>query len=244
MIIGGLQKTSLIDFPGRLACTIFTQGCNFACPFCHNKDLVKGKGKGLIDEDYFFDFLEKRRNILEGVCITGGEPCLQTDLVGFCQKIKSFGLEIKLDTNGSRPEVLEELIRGAIHESPVLDMVAIDVKARWEDYEKAVGVKVDLENVKRSMEMIVKSGLEYELRTTVVPKIHNRGSLIQLAKELKELGGKNVVWVLQKFRASENCLDKKYRDMESFSDDEMEEFLKAVKKVLPKTELRGVYNYA
>ncbi len=231
MKIGGLQKTSVIDFPGRLACTVFTVGCNFACPFCHNKSLVDGKGIELIDENYFFEFLKKRKNILEGVCITGGEPTLQIELADFCRKIKAMGLAVKLDTNGSRPEVLGKLM-------PLVDMVAMDVKSCWEDYERTTGVKINLINVKKSIKLIWESGVEYEFRTTAVPGMHNRDSLIQLAEELKELGGKEVVLVLQKFRASENCLDKRYRKMKSFSDEEMEGFLKGVRAVLPKTTLK------
>ena len=247
MRIGGLQKTSLIDFPGRLACTVFTVGCNFRCPYCHNKELL-GAGYApppLILEKEFFDFLKKRKGILEGVCITGGEPCLQSDLKDFCKKIKRMGLEVKLDTNGSRPEVLEGLI-----ERGLIDMVAMDVKGRFEDYPRIANSKLQISNykqipnyklqteIKKSVKIILESGIEYELRTTVVPGIHDRDSLIELAKELKEVGGENLVWVLQKFKAGPNCLDEKYRDMESFSDEEMEGFLRVVKKVLRKTELR------
>ena len=237
MRIGGLQKTSVIDFPGRLACTVFTVGCNFVCPFCHNKSLVDGKGIELIDENYFFEFLKKRKNILEGVCITGGEPTLQVELADFCRKIKAMGLAVKLDTNGSRPEVLEKLLAGGF-----LDMVAMDVKNCFSKYRKTIQVesqKFKVESwVKKSIKMILESGLEYEFRTTVVPRMHNGDSLIQLAEELKELGGKETIWVLQKFRANENCLDKRYRKMKSFSDEEMEGFLRGAREVLPKTTLR------
>jgi len=234
MRIGGLQKTSVIDFPGRLAGTVFTMGCNFACPFCHNGDLARGKGE-LLREDEFWRFLKKRKNILEGVCITGGEPCLQADLGVFCERIKKMGLAVKLDTNGSRPEVVEELL-----EKGVLDMVAMDVKNCFDDYGNVSKPAVFdvLKKIKKSIRMIVESGIEYEFRTTVVPGLHDEKSLVKLAEELRGLGGKNVIWVLQKFRGNPNCLDKKYRKKKSFSDEKMEGFLEVVRKILPKTKLR------
>ncbi len=234
MRIGGLQKTSLIDYPGKVACTVFVAGCNFRCPFCHNKELIEGDWQE-IDEVKFFEFLEKRKGVLDGVCVTGGEPCLQKDLVSFCKKIKKLGLKIKLDTNGSRLEVIRELMKKGL-----VDMVAMDVKSRWQDYEKVAGVSVDLGVVKESIKLIIDSGLEYELRTTVVPGLHDKKILVELARQLEELGGKKVVWVLQRFRASEGCLKKKYRQMESFNDEEMKGFLKAVKEVLSKVRLRGL----
>lgn len=233
MRIGGLQKTSVIDFPDRLSCTVFTVGCNFACPFCHNGDLAKGKTENLLSENYFFEFLDKRKNVLEGVCITGGEPCLQKDLVEFCQKIKKTDLALKLDTNGSRPEVLERLLK-----KNLLDMVAMDIKSCFGDYGKTTGVKINLVNIKESIKLILKSGLEYEFRTTVVPGLHDEKSLVKLAEELRRSGGKEIIWMLQKFRASQNCLDKKYRKKKSFNDEEMEGFFELVKKILPKTSLR------
>ncbi|MBU3935711.1 anaerobic ribonucleoside-triphosphate reductase activating protein, partial [Patescibacteria group bacterium] len=173
-----MQKTSVIDFPGRLACTVFTQGCNFACPFCHNKDLVGGKEVELVGEDYFFKFLKKRKDILEGVCITGGEPCLQPGLLDFCKKIKETGLTIKLDTNGSRPETLEELLK-----EKVLDMVAMDVKGQFGDYKKITKLKITNYElrIKESIRTILESGVEYEFRTTVVPELHDKTSLVKLA---------------------------------------------------------------
>lgn len=237
-MIGGLQKTTLIDFPGRLACTVFTIGCNFRCPFCHNKDLVSLKNfrrKGLkeLSEDSFFDFLKKRKKILEGVCITGGEPTIQPDLVEFCQKIKDLGLEVKLDTNGSNPKLVEQLIKNHL-----LDFIAMDIKSCFADYPKATAVSFPLEEIKRSINLILKSGLEYEFRTTVVPGIHHKKNLIKLAKELKNFSPK-LSWVLQQFQPK-NCLDPKYLKVKPFSKEKMEEILKSLQMILPKTKMRGV----
>jgi len=134
MIIGGLQKTTLADYPGKVVCTIFTVGCNFVCPFCHNKDLLSQKSFEKSDyqriaEKEFFAFLESRKNILDGVCITGGEPTLQPDLISFCQKIKDKNLLIKLDTNGSRPEVIADLIA-----ADLVDFIAMDIKSSFPKY--------------------------------------------------------------------------------------------------------------
>jgi len=238
MLLGGLQKTSLIDFPGRVACTVFTIGCNFRCPFCHNKDLVslkefrKSKLELLKEED-FFRFLEKRKGVLDGVCITGGEPTLQKDLLEFCQKIKDLGLKVKLDTNGSQPEVLKKLMGEG-----VVDFIAMDVKIHFSAYDKAAGVKVQAEKIKKSIELILKSGLEYELRTTIVPGVHDQAGLVRLARELKKLNNE-FVWVWQQFRAK-NCLDPVYLKKKPYREEKIRGFLREVKELLPKTTIRGM----
>ncbi|MFC1711104.1 anaerobic ribonucleoside-triphosphate reductase activating protein [Patescibacteria group bacterium] len=245
MLIGGLQKTTLIDFPGRVACTVFTVGCNFRCPFCHNKDLVtlknfKNNGLKQYMEAYFFRFLEKRKKILDGVCITGGEPTLQKDLANFCEKIKKLGLEVKIDTNGSNPEILKYLV-----EKKLVDFFAMDIKTTFSDYKKVVGSNFKIENIKKSINIILQSGLEYEFRTTVVPKIHKAKTLVQLARDLinqakaiKYAKPSKINLVLQNFRP-QNCLDKKYLKVKPFSEKEMQNLLKLVKKVLINTKLRG-----
>lgn len=238
MLLGGLQKTSLIDFPGRVACTVFVVGCNFRCPFCHNRDLVslkefrKSKLELLKEED-FFRFLEKRKGILDGVCITGGEPTLQKDLLGFCQRIKDLGFKVKLDTNGSQPEVLKKLMKKG-----VVDFIAMDVKTNFSAYDKAAGVKVQAEKVKRSIKLILKSGLEYELRTTIVPGVHDQVGLVRLAKELKKLDNE-LVWIWQQFRAK-NCLDPVYLKKKPYKEEKMRGFLREVKGLLPKITIRGM----
>jgi len=278
MLIGGLQKTTLIDFPGRVACTVFTVGCNFRCPFCHNKDLVslanfKKAGIDSISEDYFFDFLEKRKKILDGVCITGGEPTVHADLPQFCKKIKDLsatgrsssgrGLEVKLDTNGSNPEMLKKLI-----DKGLVDFIAMDVKSSFGEYQNSIKLKIKnkiskiqtkntkinknlIRNIKKSIKLILQSGLEYELRTTVVPGIHNKTVMVELAKDLKSLAvshsrqkaGKqpsaiSINYILQQFRP-QNCLDSALLKVEPFTKGQMQAILKAVQQILPKTKLRS-----
>ena len=257
MILGGLQKTTLIDFPGRIACTVFTVGCNFRCPFCHNKDLVsqelfKKSGIESISEEYFFEFLKKRKKILDGVCITGGEPTIWKDLPHFCQKIKDLGLEVKLDSQGSNPKVLEGLINNKL-----IDFIAMDVKSSLdEEYLRAIGRRLNrkssaqkkqrknkdmeiLNLTKKSIKIILKSGLEYEFRTTMVPKIHNKAIMVKLVKDLKRIiGPRQYNYYIQSFRPK-NCLDPEYLKIEPYNEKQMEEVLSAVRKVLPKTKLRG-----
>jgi len=197
MKIGGLQKTSFLDYPHRMACVIFTVGCNFRCPFCHNKDLVEGIKVEEIKEVEIFEFLEQRKNILEGVVITGGEPTMQSDLDKFIKKIKTIGYLVKLDTNGTNPEILKRLI-----DEKLVDFVAMDIKADWDNYNKATGVKSNLENIKKSVKIIKESGLEYQFRSTIVRGIHDSKMVKNMKREFPGL-------VLQKFKA-QNCLDPKF----------------------------------
>ena len=251
MILGGLQKTTLIDYPGKIACTVFTVGCNFRCGFCHNRDLVILKdfrnkparnathsvaGGGLKEyrEKEIFDFLKKRVGILDGVCITGGEPVLQKDLEGFIKKVKKLGFLVKLDTNGSRPEVLKKLIN-----KKLIDFAAMDVKTTFGDYPKVVGIKNYELRIKNSIRIILKSGVDYELRTTVVPGIHDERVLVKMAKELKDLAGKKkrVTWVWQNFRPK-NCLDPRFLKIKPYSEKQLKGFLGKARKILPGIKLR------
>jgi pyruvate formate lyase activating enzyme len=238
MILGGLQKTTLIDYPGKIACTVFTVGCNFRCGFCHNRDLVilkdfRNKGPKEYREKEIFDFLKKRVGILDGVCITGGEPVLQKDLEGFIKKVKKLGFLVKLDTNGSRPEVLKKLIN-----KKLIDFVAMDVKTTFGDYAKVVGIKNYELRIKNSIRIILKSGVDYELRTTVVPGIHDEVTLIQMARELKGLAdGKKVNWIWQNFRAK-NCLDHEFLKVKPYSKAKLQKFLGKARKILPGIKLR------
>lgn len=184
MNIGGYQKLTLIDFPGTLATTVFTIGCNFRCHFCHNPELVLG-GANLLSgtenkiEQEFFAFLDKRKNKLEGVCITGGEPTLQPDLIEFIKKVRAMGFLIKLDTNGARSDVLKKLL-----DLKLLDFVAMDIKNKLEKYNETVGAKVDTERIKLSVDLIMHSRVPYEFRTTVVPGIHEEKDFMEIAKWL------------------------------------------------------------
>jgi pyruvate formate lyase activating enzyme len=161
MLIAGLQKFSLIDYPKKVSAIVFTQGCNFRCPYCHNKKLIESDKISLLRPEDVFDFLKKRQGQLDGVVVTGGEPTLHNDLIDFLRKIKEMGFLVKLDTNGSLPEKLEQILA-----SGAVDYVAMDVKANFDKYNILSGVSVDIEKIKRSMEMIISSGIEYQFRTT------------------------------------------------------------------------------
>ncbi|MBO7336743.1 MAG: anaerobic ribonucleoside-triphosphate reductase activating protein, partial [Lachnospiraceae bacterium] len=183
MIIRGISKLTLLDFPGHIACTVFTGGCNFRCPYCHNAGLVlDAPDYPEIPEDEFFDFLESRKNKLEGVCITGGEPTLNSGLPEFIKKIKQAGFNVKLDTNGYLPDVLEDLIK-----SGDLDMIAMDIKNSPEKYALTAGLDethFDLEKIKRSVEMIKNSGIAYEFRTTVARPFHELSDMTRIGEWL------------------------------------------------------------
>lgn len=164
MRIGGLQKCSLIDYPDKLSCVIFTQGCNFRCPYCHNRELVLPEHFGdTILQENIFTFLEKRREYLDGVVITGGEPTEQEDLLQFMNKVKEMGFLLKLDTNGSRPHIIQAVIQNSL-----ADYMAMDIKTSLNKYHKAIGVNFPVELIRESIELIKSSGIQYEFRTTVV----------------------------------------------------------------------------
>ncbi len=194
MILGGYQKLTLIDYPGKLATTVFTVGCSFRCPFCHNPELVLSSQftvhSGL--EKEFLDFLKKRQGKLEGVCITGGEPTIQPDLVEFIQKIKKLGFAVKLDTNGTRPDMLKKLL-----DLKLLDFIAMDIKNQLKYYDKTTGTKkVDKTRIKLSVDLIRNSRVPYEFRTTVVPGIHTEEDFVAIAKWIG--GAQN--YYLQEYR--------------------------------------------
>ncbi|MBF0385960.1 MAG: anaerobic ribonucleoside-triphosphate reductase activating protein [Candidatus Omnitrophica bacterium] len=200
MQIGGFLNFSLIDYPNKLAAVVFTQGCNFRCPYCHNSELVlPEKFKVPIPEDEVFTFLERRRGKLQGVVITGGEPTLQKDLIDFMQQLKDRGFLVKLDTNGSNPEVLRE----AIHLG-VVDFVAMDVKAPLENYASVTGVNNIEPQIKRSINIILSSDIEHEFRTTLAPALVSREDA-DLIAGLVEGAQKYVV---KNFIPGENVLDR------------------------------------
>ena len=164
MTISGMEKLTLLDYPANTACLIFTQGCNFRCPFCHNKNLLMDtNGDGIIDENEVLNYLKKRKGLVDGICISGGEPLLQRDIESFIKKIKEIGVKVKLDTNGSNPQKLKKLI-----DMGLIDYVAMDIKNDFSNYDKTSGVdNINIENIKKSIDILENSNIEYEFRTTI-----------------------------------------------------------------------------
>lgn len=230
MLLGGLQKITLIDYPGKLAATVFTLGCNFFCPFCHNPSLVlvqKTKEFPLISQDEFFWWLEKRVGLLEGVCITGGEPTIQEDLPEFIKEIKDLGFRVKLDTNGSHPEVLEKLINDNL-----VDYLAMDIKAPLEKYSKFYQQKVEPKDIERSVQLIQKMP-DYEFRTTVIPLWHKKKDFLSIGRWLE--GSKK--YVLQQFRPA-NTLEPKFSQIEPYPEEKLREFCQMLRPYFETCELR------
>ncbi len=189
MKISGLQKLTLLDFPGRVACTVFLGGCNFRCPFCHNSQLLGGDAEELMDSSALLDFLGKRRGVLDGVCITGGEPTLHADLPELLHEIRALGYQIKLDTNGYRPDVLKAVI-----DEGLVDYVAMDVKNGPAHYGQTIGLDApELAKIEQSIRLLLEGRVDYELRTTVVSPLHTEDSIAAMAQWLTALGeGKKV----------------------------------------------------
>jgi pyruvate formate lyase activating enzyme len=213
MLIGGFQRFSLIDYPGKICAIVFTQGCNFRCPYCHNPELVDPKlFSHPIPEADIFAFLETRRGKLDAVVITGGEPTLQPDLIDFISKTKALNFLVKLDTNGSSPGILRELI-----ELNIVDYLAMDVKAPLERYQEITNSKVDQAKIKASIELIRHSGLDYEFRTTVVKSQLGKNDILAIGKLIR--GSKR--YIMQKF-VPETVLDQKFLDgVMSYTDEDL-----------------------
>lgn len=231
MQIAGLQKLTLLDYPGHVACTVFTPGCNFRCPFCHNAPLVLPERLGCdTTEEEVLAFLKKRVGILDGVAITGGEPLLHRDIGAFLDKVRSMGFRVKLDTNGSFPDRLIELVRAGL-----VDRVAMDVKNSPELYGKTVGLEnFDLSPVERSKEFLLGGEVEYEFRTTVVKGLHTRESLVEAAKWIA--GAKE--YYLQQFKDSGDVIA--ITGLGAFDEQEMHMLAAAVRPIVPAVEVRGV----
>lgn len=230
MLIKGLQKLTLLDYPGKTACTIFTGGCNFSCPFCHNSDLVLAPNDvESIPADEVFAFLKKRQSLLDGVCITGGEPTLQSDLIEFIGKIKSFGYAVKLDTNGYEPEKLKEIM-----DSGLIDYIAMDIKSSPRNYARVAGIEgLDFSRIERSVKLISNSNIEHEFRTTVVHQLHSKQDFIEIGRWLNG----EERYFLQQFVDSGSVLCE---GMSAASEEDMHVFLNAVREFIPNAQLRGM----
>lgn len=216
MLIGGLQKFSLIDYPKKVAAVIFTQGCNFRCPFCQNPDLVLSeKYTEPISEEEIFSFLRTRQGQLSGVVVTGGEPTVHADLPDFLKKIKDLGYAVKLDTNGNDPETLKKVL-----DEKSVDYVAMDIKTSPARYDEAAGVAVDMKNIERSIELIIDSGVDYHFRTTLVYKYLSEKDLEDISGLLKK--AKN--YVLQRFDPKPRLLDESLKDARVYSEEQFNAF--------------------
>jgi pyruvate formate lyase activating enzyme len=229
----GIQKTTLIDYPGKVACILFTGGCNFNCPFCYNKDLVKNPEKlPTITQSQALEFLEKRKKYLEGLVITGGEPTLHQQLPEFIAKTKKIGYKIKLDTNGTNPKMIEKLI----HEK-LVDYFAMDIKTSFENYEKACGTKTDIEKIKKSVKIIMKSGIDYEFRSTIMPHYYTQKDAQKIAQDLK--GAKK--YFLQAFNEmnGQTLIEPKTANKKKYSKKEALELKKILEKTIQKVELKN-----
>ena len=181
MRIGGIQKLTLLDFPGKVACTVFTVGCNFRCPFCHNASLVTHtQDAGSLGEDEILSFLSKRKGIIEGVCLTGGEPLIWQDTADFLGRVKSMGYAVKLDTNGSYPDRLAEIL-----ENSLADYVAMDIKNSRQKYPAAAGTENALESVEKSVELLLSGKVPFEFRTTAVKGLHTGADIESIARWIK-----------------------------------------------------------
>lgn len=213
-MIKGLQKTCLLNYPPYTVATVFVGGCNFSCPFCHNKDLVLNPSSiDTIHEDELMDLLDKRGKWLDGVCITGGEPLLY-DITDLAKKIKDKGFKVKVDTNGTNPQQLKTLI-----DQKLVDYVAMDIKSSKEKYNEAANCNVDMDKIERSIQIIKDSGIEHEFRTTFVPKLHTIEEVKNIGEWLKGADK----FVVQNFKPG-TCLDPSFNDEKSFGEKELEEF--------------------
>lgn len=229
MKISGLQKTTLLDYPGHVAATIFFGGCNFRCPFCHNSDLLNGAGEDPFSEEEILTFLKKRSGILQGVCITGGEPTLQPELEAFIRKIRGLGLKVKLDTNGYHPEVLKSLCGQGL-----LDYVAMDIKSGHTGYQRAAGrTELDFARIEESVSFLLTGTVPYEFRTTVVKGLHTTEDFLEIGPWI---AGADA-YFLQSYKDSEQVLMPGFSD---FSKDELLAFADTVRPYVKNTSLRGI----
>ncbi len=228
MNIQGFQKMTLLDFPGHVACTVFTGGCNLRCPFCHNAGLVRTPLAGANQTAAVLDFLSRRQGVLEGVCVTGGEPLLQPDLIEFLRQVKDMGYGVKLDTNGSLPRRL-----AAVLDTGLVDYVAMDIKSSPEGYPLAVGGEVDMDAIRESVRILQESGVDHEFRTTAVKGIHIPADFEAIGRWL---AGPQVRYFIQHFVDSGALLGS---GCGPFSPVEMDTLLQTVRPFIPGAALRG-----
>ena len=231
MMIKGFQKLSLIEYPRKLSAIVFVGKCDFRCHFCYNIDLVKNYKKlPDISEKKILRFLKKRKGLLDAVAITGGEPTLHKELPEFMKKIKELGFLVMLETNGSRPKMIKQLI-----DKELIDYIAMDIKATLKKYDEVAGVKVDKKKIQESIDIIRNSGVDYEFRTTVIPKYFKKKDALAIGKWLK--GSKS--YYLQQFR-KEKTLDKTLEKVEPYPPEKLKEFAKIMKHYFKSVKIRGI----
>ena len=221
MKIGGFQKLTLIDYPGRIAATVFLTGCNFRCPFCYSSELVlpeKIKNQPKISEKDFFIFLKERKELIEGIVLCGGEPTISKGLTPLIKKIKKMGFSVKLDTNGSDPKLLKTLI-----DKKLVDYIAMDIKGPKERYNNFSGTKADVKKIQKSIDILKEGKVDYEFRSTIVPTLHKREDVIEMAKWIR--GAKR--YYLQNFR-SEKTIDPKFEKIKPYPQEYLLEIQKAI----------------
>lgn len=231
MKIGGLQKLTLIDFPGRVACTVFLSGCNFRCLFCYSPELVLPeaiKKHPAISEKKFFHFLKERKSLLEGVTICGGEPFCDKKLPDLIKKIKKMGFQVKLDTNGSNPEILAKLI-----DKKLVDYVAMDIKGPKGKYGRITGTKIDIEKIQKSIDILKEGKADYEFRSTIVPSLHEEEDIIEMAKWIK--GAKR--YYLQSF-LPEKTINPEFEKIKPYSRDFLLKIQKAISPLFEICQVR------
>jgi len=234
MIIAGIQKTSLVDWPENICSTVFLAGCNFRCPFCHNPELVLPEQIETLEsmsETELITALVERKRFIDGVCITGGEPLMSPDLIPLLRKLKDKGFLIKIDTNGAFPTLLKKII-----DDKLVDYVAMDIKGPKNRYAEITNTKINPDLVEQSVKILKQSNINYEFRTTVVKGLLTKEDMISIANWLK--GAK--AYYLQQFVSSEKVLDKEYAGKKSYKPDELHEMLDAIKKDFKKTGVRGI----
>ena len=229
MKICGLQKTTLLDFPGHVAATVFTGGCNFRCPFCHNSELLPGTVEAEYETGEVLDFLRKRKGILEGVCITGGEPTLDKDIFCLIDKIKELGYPVKLDTNGSHPWILKKLINNTM-----IDMVAMDIKSSKESYARVAGSKhLDLKPICESVDFLMSGSVPYEFRTTVVRELHTQEDFRSIGNWLAGCRA----YYLQAYKDSPEVIRPGFS---SYSKRDLDYFCLILSRTIPAVYIRGI----
>lgn len=233
MLISGIQQCTLLDFPGKTACVVFTPGCNFRCGYCHNPEFVlpeqiKCIQKDFIHEEVFFNFLKKRKGLLDGVVITGGEPTLQGDLIPFIKKVRNLGFLVKLDTNGNKPDIVRK-----VFEEKLVDYIAMDIKTSYVKYQSLVGKLANADYIRKSISLIMNSGIPYEFRSTIIKETHPISTLKEMAKMVH---GANT-FSLQSFRPA-HTLNPLFQSFHAFTEQEMKDIKQIFEQYVSRVIIR------